>query len=89
MTTTTTVLHEPRLDTILMVERAIQRAESYPTKRQLWQSLHKKVQYQTFNRILDYLESSNKIMLNGRQIVWIFPNNPKLKRLLKSSVRIR
>lgn len=89
MVATRTVLHEPRLDTVLMVERAIQRAESYPTKNQLWRSLHKKVQYQTFNRILDYLESSNKIMFNGRQIVWIFPDNPKLKRLLKSSIRIR
>jgi len=27
--------------------------------RELWQSLPRKLQYQTFNRILDYLESSN------------------------------
>src|SRR5207302_2037407 len=57
---TTTVLHEPRLDTILMVEREIQRARSYPTKKELWQSLPRKLQYQTFNRILDYLESSTR-----------------------------
>ncbi len=30
---TTTVLHEPRLDTILMVENQVQKARSYPTKR--------------------------------------------------------
>jgi len=80
------VLHEPQLDTILMVEKAIKDAESYPTKKELWKSLPKKVQYQTFNRILDYLESSNKIMFNDRQIVWIFPDNPKLKMLLETSV---
>jgi len=74
---TTTVLHEPRLDTILMVEREIQKAKSYPTKKELWQSLPRKLQYQTFNRILDYLESSNKILLDKGEIVWTFPSNPR------------
>jgi len=82
-------LHEPQLDTILMVEKAIKDARSYPTKKELLKSLPKQIQYQTFNRILEYLESSNKIVLNGRQIVWVFPDNPKLKRLLEISVRLR
>ena len=82
------VLHEPRLDTILMVENAIKDAEDYPTKTQLWKALPRKMQYQTFKRIIDYLESSNKIMFNARQIVWIFPDNPKLKKLLETSVKI-
>lgn len=82
------VLHEPQLDTILMVEKAIKDAEDYPTKKQLWESLPKKVQYQTFKRILDYLESSNKIMYNSHQIIWIFPDNPKLKKLLETSVKL-
>jgi hypothetical protein len=86
---TTTVLHEPRLDTILMVEREIQKAKSYPTKKELWQSLPRKLQYQTFNRILDYLESSNKILLDKGEIVWTFPSNPKLRKLLQNSVRLR
>ncbi|MGQ9641353.1 MAG: hypothetical protein ACUVUF_04415 [Candidatus Bathycorpusculaceae bacterium] len=30
---TTKVIHEPQLDTILMVEKAIREAKSYPTKR--------------------------------------------------------
>ncbi|MCW4034225.1 MAG: hypothetical protein NWF03_02545, partial [Candidatus Bathyarchaeota archaeon] len=58
---------------------------SYPTKKELLENLPKKIQYQTFNRILDYLESSNKIMFNGRNIIWIFPDNPKLKKLLETS----
>lgn len=77
------------MDTILMVERMIQRARSYPTKKELWQSLPRKLQYQTFNRILDYLESSNKILLDKGEIVWTFPSNPKLRKLLESSVRLR
>lgn len=80
----TTVLHEPRLDTILMVEREIQKAKSYPTKKELWQHLPRKLQYQTFNRILDYLEGSNKILLDKGEIVWTFPSNPKLRKLLET-----
>jgi len=83
-----TVLHEPQLDTVLMVERAIKESGSYPTKKELLESLPKKIQYQTFNRIIEYLESSNKIMFNGREIIWIFPDNPKLKKLLESSVKL-
>jgi len=84
-----TVLHEPQLDTILMVEKAIKEAENYPTRKELWNSLPKKVQYQTFKRILEYLESSNKIIFNNRKIVWVFPDNPKLTKLLESSVKLR
>jgi len=84
-----TVLHEPQLDTILMVENAIREAGSYPTRKELWKSLPKQIQYQTFLRVLEYLEGSNKIVLDGRRIVWIFPDNPKLKRLLETSVRLR
>ncbi len=86
---TTTILHEPRLDTILMVEREIQKARSYPTKKELWQKLPRKVQYQTFNRILDYLEGSNKVLIDKGQIVWTFPSTEKLQRLLRSSVKLR
>lgn len=83
------ILHEPQLDTILMVENAIREVGSYPTKKALLESLPRQIQYQTFNRILEYLESSNKIVLNGRQIIWIFPDNPKLKKLLETSVKLR
>jgi hypothetical protein len=83
-----TVLHEPQLDTILMVEKAIKESGSCPTKKGLLGSLPKKIQYQTFNRIIEYLEGSNKIMFNGREIIWIFPDNPKLKKLLESSVKL-
>jgi len=83
------ILHEPRLDTVLMVERAIKESGTYPSKRQLWKSLPRKMQYQTFERIIDYLESSNKIILHGRSIVWVFPDNPKLKKLIEESVRLK
>ena len=45
------ILHYPKLDSILMVEKAIQDAEDYPTRMQLWRSLPKQMQYQTFKLI--------------------------------------
>jgi hypothetical protein len=83
------ILHEPQLDTILMVENTIREAKTYPTRRELLKSLPRQIQYQTFNRILEYLESSNKIVFDGRRIVWVFADNPKLKGLLEDSVRLR
>ena len=83
------ILHEPQLDTILMVENAIREAGAYPTKRELLKSLPRQIQYQTFSRILEYLESSNKIVFDGRRIVWVFADNPKLKELLETSAKLR
>ena len=38
----TTVLHYPRLDTVLMVEDAIKKARNYPKRTELWKKLPKK-----------------------------------------------
>ncbi len=82
------VLHYPRLDTVLMVEEAIQKHEDYPTKKQLWQSLPKQVMYQTFKVILDYLEESGKIIIKDGQIIWIW--NPKrVRELMAKDLLVR
>ncbi|MEF8880196.1 MAG: hypothetical protein V5A64_07395 [Candidatus Thermoplasmatota archaeon] len=81
-------IHYPQLDTILMVEEKIQEMD-YPRKTELWKALPKKVMYQTFNLIIDYLESSGKILIDddGR-IVWIW--NPELmKKVMKSGEKIK
>lgn len=83
------VLHEPQLDTILMVEKAILDAEDHPTRTELWRSLPRKVQYQTFKRVLDYLEASGKIVFSNKKIIYTGVNNSKLRVLIESSVRVR
>lgn len=82
-------LHAPTLSTILMVERTIKKADKYPTRKELWNRLPRKVQYQTFKQILEYLEASGKITFNDKEILWIFPDNPKLRKLLATSIRVR
>jgi hypothetical protein len=68
------ILRYPRLDTILMVEDAIKDADDYMTKTEIWRSLKKKVMYQTFSIIMDYLEHSGKILIDqkDRKIEWIW-----------------
>lgn len=82
------ILHYPKLDSILMVEKAIQNSQDYPTRIELWRSLPKQMQYQTFKLILDYLESSNKIMFEDSKIIWIFSNNKKLNKLIQGAVTV-
>ena len=84
----TKILHYPKLDSILMVEKVIQNSEDYPTRMELWRSLPKQMQYQTFKLILDYLEVSNKIMFEEDKIVWIFANNKKLNTLIQESIKV-
>jgi len=81
-------IHYPQLDTILMVEEAIQQM-SYPKKTELWKSLPKKVMYQTFCLIIDYLEQSGKIVIDkdGR-IVWTW-NPEMIKKIVSSGVKLR
>jgi len=82
------VLHYPKLDSILMVEKAIQDSEDYPTRMELWKSLPRQMQYQTFKLILTYLEKSNKIIFDEGKIIWIFANNKKLNKLIQEAVRV-
>ena len=72
-----TTLHQPRLDTVLMIEETIKKYSGECGKFQLWRKLPKAVMYQTFQRVLDYLEYSNKIAFDkAGKIGWIF--SPKL-----------
>ncbi len=77
------IVHYPRLDTVLMVEDTLRKAEEYPSKRQLWLALEKKVMYQTFNLIISYLEDSGKIVQRNGKIIWVW--NPELVRKYSNS----
>lgn len=82
------MIHYPRLDTVLMVEDALKNAKEYPSKRQLWLALKKKVMYQTFNTILSYLEDSGKVLIKNGKVIWIW--DPELvKRYSKSNLVLK
>ncbi len=81
------VIHYPRLDTVLMVENKIKNAREYPNKMQLWKSLPRKMMYQTFCVIFDYLQDSNKIAVDREgKIAWIW--NPELVRKYLNKINL-
>jgi len=77
-----TVLHYPRLDTVLMVEEFIRGHSGEFKKRALWEHLPKRMMYQTYNVIFHYLSDSGKIATDRKKkVAWIW--NPALvKRYL-------
>jgi hypothetical protein len=73
----TRILHYPRLDTVLMVEKFIKENSGEFKKRSLWENLPKKTMYQTYCIIIDYLSESGKIAVDKEgKIAWIY--NPEL-----------
>jgi len=84
-----TILHSPTLESILMVEESVEKYSGELGKYQLWQKLPRKMMYQTFLVILDYMEKSNKIIIDKEgRILWIW--NPQLiKKLQDKDLIIR
>ncbi len=74
-----TILRFPRLDTVLMVERCIKEHDGEFKKKRLWERLPRKMMYQTFCVVIDYLLYSRKISIDAEgKIGWIY--YPRSKR---------
>ena len=80
------VLHYPRLDTVLMIEGVLKKAEVAISKSELLRRLPKQVMRQTLNVILDYLEEKGVIMIGSKGVLWVHNESPKMKNLLDRSV---
>ena len=76
------ILHYPQLDTVLMVEEFIRDNSGEYKKKSLWENLPRKMMYQTFCVVFDYLLASNKIAVDREaHIAWIW-NTELVKRFL-------
>jgi len=72
----------PRLDTVLKIEEFIKENDGEYRKKQLWNQLPKKIMYQTFSIVIDYLLISGKISVDAEgKIGWIFYPKEAQKRL--------
>ena len=73
MLDTKNILRYPRLDTVLMVEEFIKKHGGEYSKKRLWEELPKKMMYQTFSVVIDYLIVSGKIAVDREgKICWIW-----------------
>ena len=83
------ILHSPTLESVIMVERTIQKHSQECGKYQLWKKLPKKMMYQTFQVILDYLESSGKILIDKDGcIMWTY-NPERIRKLIAKGLVLR
>ena len=83
------ILHYPRLDTVLMVEGVLKKADLAISKNELLRRLPKQTMRQTLNVILAYLEEKGMIMIGEKGVLWVHNENAKMKRLLQKSVDAR
>ncbi len=60
-------IHQPTLESISMVEAAIKEHSGKLSKFQLWQKLPRKMMYQTFSLITNYLQISGKILNENKK----------------------
>ncbi|MFT4311550.1 MAG: hypothetical protein ACMXX7_02905 [Candidatus Woesearchaeota archaeon] len=67
------LLHSPTLESVKMVENTIKKYSQEYTKYQLWKKLPKKMMYQTYCTIFDYL-LNNKIMVDKKDgiVFWTY-----------------
>ena len=70
------IARSPTLETVLMVEKLIEKENGEFNRTELWKKLPKKVMWQTYLVILDYLQSINKIAI-GKNGVLVYIWNPE------------
>ena len=78
----------PTLQTVLMVERFIDKNSGEYKKTELFKKLPRKVMWQTFQIIMAYLENIHKIAYdNQNYVVYIW--NPDFYNKIKNSPEIK
>ena len=84
------ILHYPRLDTILMVEKIIKASKMPLSKNEIDRRLKTQIMRPTLNLILNYLEDSGKIAMLKEGIVWIYSKDigEKLKSKLQKAIAV-
>ncbi len=76
-------VRSPTLDTVLMVERTIEEYSGEFNRTEIWKKLPKKVMWQTYLFILDYLQSINKIAIDSKGVIGHIWSPEVAKKFLK------
>ena len=83
------IMHSPTLESVIMVEKTIEKYSQECGKYQLWKKLPKKMMYQTFLVILDYLQESGKIIIDKDGcILWVW-DPESIEKLRKRGLIIK
>ncbi len=80
--------HSPTLNTVLMVEETLKDAGQVITLAELKRRLPKKVMHQTLIQIVDYLQTSGKIIIGTKGFLWVYTERKELDELIKKGTEI-
>jgi hypothetical protein len=85
------ILHYPRLDTILRVEKIVKESKEPLSKNGIDRRLHNSIMRPTLNVILRYLQESGKVAILKEGIIWIYREDisDRLKERLSKGVTVR
>jgi hypothetical protein len=78
----------PTLNTVLMVEETLQKAESVLTVAELKRALPRQIMHQTLIGILDYLSMSGKIVFHENKVLWTFAERTEIERLKERGIEL-
>jgi len=62
-------IRSPTLGTVLMIEKFIEENSGEFNRTEIWKKLPKKVMWQTYLIVIDYLQSINKIALDRKGVI--------------------
>jgi len=73
----------PTLETVLMVEKFIEENSGEFNRTEIWKKLPRRIMWQTYLVILDYLQSVNKIAIDSRGVIGYIWCPEVAKRFMK------
>ena len=82
-------VRSPTLATVLMVESFIDKHSGEYSRTEIWKRLPRKVMWQTFIVIIDYLQSINKIAIDGEgKIAYIWSPEAAIKFSKRKRIKL-
>lgn len=74
---------------MMMVEKTILDAEDYTTRAGVFAALPRKMDYQAFLEVMEYLANSGKIIFDGDgMVLWVGVESPAFRAMLDRCVKI-
>ena len=77
------IARSPTLETVLMVEKTIEEYSGEFNRTGLWKMLPRKVMWQTYLVVLDYLQSINKIAISKEGILVFIWSQESSKKFIR------
>ena len=81
------IARSPTLDTVLMIEKIIEENSGEFNRTEIWKKLPKKVMWQTYLFVLDYLQSINKIAIDKNGVIGYIWSPEAAKKFMKRSIK--